>query len=150
MYHIFLNYISYSSTGMFWQCSMQSHSWSGVCKVMFYITMTTTYQTQLRYVLTMFYIITYSTCYIAHQAYVWQCSTQSHTQGSFCVCAQPMRDGVTMQHCSSLAGCINKTIPACNIPDQPCSGAFTESHISYSRHVKLWWCSTQSHTQHST
>ena len=29
-------------------------------------------------------------------------------QGSFCVCAQPMRDGVTMQRLLSLVGCIHK------------------------------------------
>ena len=33
-------------------------------------------------------------------------------QGSFCVCAQPMRDDVTLQHCHSLAGRIHKMSPA--------------------------------------
>ena len=32
-------------------------------------------------------------------------------QGSICVCAQPMRDNVTLQHHLSLAGCIHKIIP---------------------------------------
>ena len=33
-------------------------------------------------------------------------------RGSFCVCAQPMKDNVTMQHPPSLAGCIHRKIPA--------------------------------------
>ena len=33
-------------------------------------------------------------------------------QGSFCECAQPMRDDVTMQRRLSLAGPIHKIIPA--------------------------------------
>ena len=29
-------------------------------------------------------------------------------QGSFCACAQPIRDSITKKHCFSLAGCIHK------------------------------------------
>ena len=38
-------------------------------------------------------------------------STQP-SKGSFCVCTQPMRDDITLQHCLPLAGRIHKMIPA--------------------------------------
>ena len=38
-------------------------------------------------------------------------ATLLQAQSSFCKCAQPMRDDVTMWHHLSLAGCIYKVIP---------------------------------------
>ena len=38
----------------------------------------------------------------------------SKAQGSFCECAQPMRDGITLKRCLSLAGCIHKRTPKSN------------------------------------
>ena len=63
----------------------------------------------------------------ANEIWLWLCWTKSWfscissslcicacmwcIKGSFCVCTQPMRNGVSMQHCLSLAGCIYKMIP---------------------------------------
>ena len=50
----------------------------------------------------------------SHSSCLWllTISMTTDNQGSFCVCAQPMRDDVTLQRRLSLAGRIHKMIPA--------------------------------------
>ena len=66
-------------------------------------------------------------------------------QGSFCVCAHPMRDNVTIYRHFSLAGRIHKIIPGCGqvttnltISFRFISSAHCTKHVTVLKHCRIW------------